>query len=166
MTSKRHLSQDVRRVRRSLAAAGRITLKSAALAMAASQVVARRSALGVSALSDPARADHLELSRIVPEKVSAIGNATVGIALRSSEIARQIIRYTGTERVMLASAVGALAQCRTPAAIAAIQAQFTTAWFFRTLSHAIAVNEIGIRAWGDLVAPLHRTVMSNALRLR
>ena len=165
MTSKKGVSRDGRRVRRSLATAGKTTLKSAALAIAASQVVARRSALGVSAFNDPARADHLELSRIVPEKVSAIGNAAVGIALRSGEIARQIVRYSGTETVMLASAVGALARCRTPAAIAAIQTQFATAWFFRTLSHAIAINELGMRAWGGLVAPLHRTVMGNAQRL-
>lgn len=166
MSSKNRVSRDGRRVRRSLAAAGKTSLKSAALATAVSQVVARRTALAISALSDPARADHLELSRIVPEKLNAINNAAVGIALRSGEIAQQIVRYSGTETVMLASAVGALARCRTPAAIAAIQTQFATAWFFRTLSHAIAVSELGMRAWGGLVAPLHRTVMSNAQRLR
>ena len=67
---------------------------------------------------------------------------------------------------MLADAMGAFARCRTPAAVGAIQTQFATAWFFRALSHAIAVNEIGMRAWGGLVAPLHRTVISNAQRLR
>jgi hypothetical protein len=140
-------------------------LKSAALAMAAGEVIARRSALGISALNDPARADNLELSRILPEKVSALSSAVFGIAQRSGEIARQIARYSGTETVMLAGAMGALARCRTPSAVAAIQTQFAAAWFFRSLSHAIAVNEIGMRAWGGLVAPLHRTVMSNAQRL-
>lgn len=166
MTSKKKVLRNGRRMRRSLVTAGKTGMKSAALAMAAGQVVARRTALGMAALSDPARADHVELSSIVPEKVSAFNNAAVGIALRSGEIARQLLRYSGTETVMLASAVSALARCRTPAAAAAIQTQFATSWFFRSLSHAIAINELGMRAWGGLVAPLHRTVMSNAQRLR
>jgi len=165
LTSKKRVSRDGRRIRRSLAAAGKTSLKSAALAMAAGQVIARRSALGIAALSDPARADNLELSRILPEKVGALSSAAFGVALRSREISQQIARYSGTEAVIFASAMGALARCRTPAAVAAIQTQFATAWFFRSLSHAIAVNEIGMRAWGGLVAPLHRTVMSNAQRL-
>lgn len=166
MNSRKRVSRDGRRVRRTLTAAGKTSLKAAALAMAASQVVARRSALGVSALNDPARTNNLELSRILPEKAGALSSAAVGVAVRSGEVARQIVRYAGTETVMLAGAMGAMARCRTPAAVAAIQTQFATAWFFRSLSHAIAVNEIGMRAWGGLVAPLHRTVMSNAQRLR
>ncbi len=166
MNSKRRISRDGRRVRRSLTAAGKTSLKSAALAMAASQVIARRSALGMAALSDPVRADNLELSRILPEKIGALSRAAFGVAQPSREIARQIARYSGTETVMLAGAMGALARCRTPAAVAAIQTQYATAWFFRSLSHAIAVNEIGMRSWSALVAPLHRTVLSNAERLR
>lgn len=166
MASKKRLARDGRRIQRTLAAAGKTGIKSVALAMGANRVAAQRTALAISALSDPARADYAELGRILPEKLSALNNAAFDIALRSGDIARQIAGYSSAETAKLASVAAALAACRSPAAVAAIQAQFATAWFFRSLSHAITLNELSMRAWGGLVAPLHQVVMGNVRRLR
>jgi len=166
LASKKRISRDGRRIQRNLAAAGKTGIKSAVLAHTASRVAARRTAAGLAALNNPARADYAELARILPEKVSALNSAAFGIALRSGDFARQIIRYSSTETAKLATVAGALSTCRNPAAVAAIQAQFATAWFFRSLSHAIALNELSMRAWGGIVAPLHQAVMVNARRLR
>jgi phasin protein len=159
-------SRDSRRVRRALDLARVTNIKSTTLALAASQVVARRTALGLATLVDPAGAEHPELRRILPEKIKAFSNLTVALAQRSSDIGRQIVRYSGTEAAMLASAASALAKCRDPAAMVAVQTQFATGWYFRTLSHAIAINSLAMRAWSSVVAPMHQVVNDNARRLR
>lgn len=159
-------SRDARRVRRTLGLAGATNIKSTALALAASQVAARRTALGLATLVDPAGAEHPELRRILPEKVRAFSNLAVALARRSSDIGSQIVRYSGTEAAMLAGAAGALARCRHPAAMIAVQIQFATGWYFRTLSHAIVINGLTMRAWSGIVAPMHQVVTENARRLR
>lgn len=166
MTSKRRANRDARRIRRAAVATGKTGVRSAALAIAAGQVIARRTALGLAAVGDPGRAEHKEFNRIIPEKLRAARIGAMGIAVRSGEVVRQSVRYSGTEAVMFTNALGILARCRTPAAIAAVHTQSAMAWFFRSFSHAIAVNEICMRAWGDIVAPLHQVAVGNAQRLR
>lgn len=165
MIAKRRATRNLRRLRRSVATAAKTSIKSAALAMAAGQVVARRSALGIAALRDPLRADHQEFSRIIPEKLDALSTGALGIALQTGEMARLISRHSATEAVIISRSIGALARCRTPASAAALQAEFATAWFFRSMSHAIALNELCMQTWSGIVAPLHQMVMSNARRL-
>ena len=165
MISKKRANRDARRIRRSVATVAKTSIKSAALAMAAGQVVARRSALGVAALRNPLRNDHQELGRIVPEKINALNSAALGIALQTGELARRIVRHSGTEAVMFSRGMGALARCRTPASVAALQGELATAWFFRSMSHAIALNEVCMRTWAGVVAPMHQVVMNNARRL-
>jgi len=165
MVTKRRATRDARRTRRSIATIAKTSMKSAALATAAGQVVARRAALGMAALKDPSRTDHQELTRIIPEKINALNSGALAIALQTGELARQIIRHSGTEAVMFSRGMGALARCRTPASVAALQGELATAWFFRSMSHSIALNELCMRTWGGIVAPLHQVVMSNARRL-
>lgn len=165
MIAKRRANRDARRIRRSVTTAAKTSMKSAALATAAGQVVARRAALSMAALKDPIRTDHRELSRIIPEKINALNSAALGIALQTGELARRIVRHSGTEAVIFSRSMGALARCRTPASVAALQGELATAWFFRSMSHAIALNELCMRTWGGIVAPMHQVVMSNARRL-
>ena len=165
MVSKRRANRDARRIRRSVATAAKTSMKSAALAAAAGQVVARRAALSMAALRDPLRTDHQELSRIIPEKINALSSGALGLALHTGELARWIVRHTGAEAVIFSRSMGALARCRTPASVAALQGELATAWFFRSMSHAIALNELCMRTWGGIVAPMHQVVMSNARRL-
>ena len=101
MITKRRANRDLGRMRHSIATAAKTTVKSAALAMAAGQVVARRSALGIVALSDPLRTDHYELSRIIPEKVTALNSGAIGIALQSGKIAPlfRAVTFSGIMRL-------------------------------------------------------------------
>ena len=58
-------------------AAARNASSGSNLTGAASQVIAKRVALGVAAAFDPARADHAEFGRMVPEKMKAFSAAGV-----------------------------------------------------------------------------------------
>ena len=71
MKKVRRAVRDGRRMQRTARAATRAALKGAALAQATGHVVAKRTALGLSAMANPAQADHAEFVRIVPEKMAA-----------------------------------------------------------------------------------------------
>ena len=141
-------------------------IKGATLALAAGHVIATRTTLGMAALSDPADADRDEFGRILPEKAKAFSASAMGFAQRSVEISHQIVQFSVTESVMAGRAAAALAQCYTPAAAVAVQKQFVTDWYFRSLSHAVGVGALIVRACGDVIAPQHRVATGNARRHR
>ena len=60
---------------------------------AASQIVAKRAALGVTAMFDPARADHAEFGRMVPEKIRAFSSASMIMAQQAAHAQEQISRF-------------------------------------------------------------------------
>jgi hypothetical protein len=159
-------ARDGRRLGRTLAAGGTTGIKGATLALAAGHVIAKRTALGMAALSDPAGADHAEFGCILPEKAKAFSASAMGLVQRSVEISRQIAQFSVTESMLVGRAAAALAQCRTPAAAVAVQTRFATDWYFRSLSHAVAVGALTMRACGDIITPLHQAAMGNARRLR
>lgn len=157
--------RDGRRLRRTASAATRAALEGAALAQAAGHVVAKRTALGLSAMSNPARADHAELARIVPEKMAAFSASAATLMRCSGEMAEQAARFTSSEMANATEAAADLARCRTPAAAIAVQSRFATAWLFRALSQSIAVGALAMRSYGDAMTPVHQVAIRNSRRL-
>ena len=157
--------RDGRRLQRTASAATRAALKGAALAQAAGHVVAKRTALGLSAIANPAQADHAEFGRIVPEKVRAFHASALALMRCSGEMAQQTTRFATSEMSNATAAAADLARCRTPAAAVAVQSRFATAWLFRALSQSIAVGALAMRSYGDVMAPVHLVAVRNSRRL-
>jgi hypothetical protein len=157
--------RDGRRMQRTASAATRAALKGAALAQATGHVVAKRTALGLSAMANPAQADYGEFARIVPEKMAAFSVSAVTLARCSREMAEQAARFATSEIATATAAATDLSRCRTPAAALAVQGRFAAAWLFRALSQSIAVGAIAMRSYGDVMAPVHRVAVRNSRRL-
>ena len=78
--------------------------------MASGQVIAKRTVLGVAALSDPAGLDHAEMARLIPEKAIAFGQAAMIGVQRSGEMAQRMTRFAVAESAATMRAAGALAR--------------------------------------------------------
>ena len=164
MRKVRRAVRDGRRLQRTATAATRAALTGAALAHATGHVVAKRTALGLSAMANPTQAA-AEFGRIVPEKMAAFRASAITLMRYSGEIAEQATRFAASEMVNATEAASDLARCRTLAAAVAVQSRFGTAWLFRALSHSIAVGALVTRSYGDVMTPVHRVVVRNSRRL-
>jgi hypothetical protein len=156
--------RDGRRLQRTATAATRVALRGVALAQATGDVVAKRTALGLTAMANPAEAA-AESRRIVPEKMAAFGASATTLMRCSGEIAEKAMRFAASEIVNATAAASDLARCRNLAAAIAVQGRFGTAWLFRAFSHSIAVGAIATRSYGDVMSPVHRVVVRNSKRL-
>jgi hypothetical protein len=146
--------------------AGTNSRKTGELAVAASQVVTKRMALGAAAIMDPLNADHAEFATIVTEKAKAFSEAGMTWLQGSAEIAERVTSFAASEMAASAAAARALARCRTSAALFATQSNAVTAWFARALSHSIALGALAMRSQAAALAPIHRAATANARRLR
>jgi hypothetical protein len=165
MKKIRRAARDGRRALHTARAVAQATRKGATLAQAASHVAAKRTALGLAAMANPASANQAELSRIVPEKLSAFGGSAIAAMRCSGELAAQASRFASSEIASATIAAADLTRCRTPAAAIGVQSQFVTGWFFRALSHSIAVNALVMRSYRDVMTPVHQVVIRNSRRL-
>jgi hypothetical protein len=165
MKKIRRAIRDGRRLQRTARAASRAALKGSALAQATSHVVAKRTALQLSAIVNAPAADHVEFGRIVPEKIAAFRASAITLMRCSREITQQATRFVTSEMANATAAAADLARCRTPAAIVAVQSRFATGWFFRALSQSIAVGALAMRSYGDVMAPVHQVAVRNSRRL-
>jgi Phasin protein len=165
MKKIRRAVRDGRRLQRAARATTRAVLKGAALTQATGDVMAKRTALGLSAMANPAQADHAEFVRIVPEKMAAFSASAITLMRCSQEIAQQAARFATSEMANATAAAADLARCRTPAAAVAVQGRFATAWLFRALSQSIAVGALAMRSYGDVMTPVHQVAVGNSRRL-
>ncbi|WP_419757536.1 class I SAM-dependent methyltransferase [Acidisoma sp.] len=148
-----------------LAAATLNASRSGDLALAASQVVAKRVALGVAGALNPAEADHAEFARMVPEKIDAF--SAVGAVLRqqTDHVARAFTRLASDEMQAAAQATISLAGCTTPGALAAAQRAWMVGWFERAAANVAAMGMLTVQAQEAAMAPLHSQVAANVDRL-
>jgi hypothetical protein len=158
-------ARDSRRLLRTLAAGQQSSVKGMELALAAGRVIERRTALGVSALTDPSCADHAEIARIIPEKAVAFGQVAAIFMQRSGEMAQRATHFAAAESAVAIRAAGQLTRCRSLAAIASLQGQLAIGFYSRAVSQSIAVAALAMQAYGDMVAPVHQAATRNSRRL-
>jgi hypothetical protein len=166
MTNMQRAVRDVRKLTRTVAAATATTRKGNELAVASGEVIARRMALGAAAFADPMSADHVEFSRMIPEKMAALSAVAAVLQQRSTAVIAEMTRFAGSEATISLRAAGELALCRTPAEIAAAQSRFVVDWFARAVSQSLALGGLAMSAGGAMLAPVHRAAIDNAKRLR
>jgi hypothetical protein len=135
------------------------------IARATRQVVSKRVAIGIAAAFDPLRADHIELSRMVPEKVEAFSTAGLVMLTQSGQANRRMIRFASDEVMTTARAARELTDCWGPAAFAEAQNRLTREWFHRATSNFFTMGMLALTAQAAAMAPIHQTVVGNAERL-
>jgi hypothetical protein len=148
-----------------IAAAQRSADQTKALTVAASQVVARRMALGVAGGLNPSQSDKAEFARMVPEKVEAFSAANRIMLSQSGLLAQEMTRLASEEVHMSARATLAMAACPTPIALANAGSAFVTAWFSRAAANFIALGMMTLGAQDAAMAPVRQQVAANVARL-
>ena len=148
-----------------LAAAAQNARYGGDIALATTQVIARRVALGMAATFNPLRADRAEFSRMVPEKVEAFSTAGIVMLTQSGQANREMIRSASNEVMTTARATMEMTGCFSPAALAEAQSRFARAWFTRATSRWIAMGNRVFEAQAAAMAPIRQTVVANAERL-
>lgn len=148
-----------------LSIAGRNNSRGSELAVASGEVIARRFAIGMSGLLDPANADHAELARLIPEKSEALSASGIALFGRLGELAEQTAKLATDELLLASRACVSLASCRSPGAFVAAQQGLTFAWLARMMSHTGIMGALAMRSHGDAITPFHRAATANAARL-
>ena len=110
------------------------------IAIATTQVIGKRLALGVAATINPLWADRAEFSRMIPEKVEAFSTAGMVMLKQSGQAGRQMMRFASDEVMTTVHATIEMSGCYNPAALAGAQRRFARAWFARATSSWIAME--------------------------
>jgi len=135
------------------------------IAFAATQIIAKRVELGVTASLDPLRADHVEFAQMVPEKVEAFSAAGMAIVKQSGQAIQQMTRFASDEVMMTARATMEMTVCSGPASLVEAQARFAYAWFDRVALNFITMGSLALSTQAAAMAPIQQTVFANAERL-
>jgi hypothetical protein len=135
------------------------------LAKAMTKIISKRVALGLAAVLDPVHADHVELARMVPEKIEAFSAAGMVMLNQSGEASRQMMRLASQEVMTTASATIEMTGCSSPLAWAEAQSRFAHAWLSRATSSLNTMGMLMLTAHTAAMAPIHQTVVANAERL-
>jgi hypothetical protein len=135
------------------------------IAVATTQVIGKRVALGMAASFNPLAADRAEFSRMVPEKVEAFSSAGMVILKQSGQASQHMLRLASDEVMAAARATIEMTACSNPAALMEAQGRFARAWFVRARSRWIAMGQKALEAQSAAMAPIRQTVVANAKRL-
>ena len=115
--------------------------------------------------ANAANADHTEPARIVPEKPDALSACAFALIGRSGRVAEQVAGFAADEVVLAARACVALADCRTPGALALAQQGLFLAWAARVVSRTAALGALAMLSHGAAVTPFDNAATANAERL-
>jgi O-methyltransferase involved in polyketide biosynthesis len=135
------------------------------LAIAASQIIAKRLTLGMGAAMDPLWADHTEFERMVPEKMEAFSAAGMIMLEQSGQANRQMTRLASDAAMTTVRATVAMTECSNPVALVQAQGRFALEWFGRVASDFIAMGMLALVAQEAAMLPIQQTVFANAERL-
>jgi hypothetical protein len=139
--------------------------RSGDIARAATQVIAKRVALGTAGTADPLRADHIEFARMVPEKVEAFSAAGTVMLKQSGQVGRQIMRLASDEVMTAVHATMEMTGCSCLASFGELQGKFARAWLDRITSSFIMMGTMVLSAQAAAMMPIQETVFANVDRL-
>jgi O-methyltransferase involved in polyketide biosynthesis len=165
MTSPDSHLAGANRVRDMITMASQNASRGGDIALAATQVIAQRVALGMAGAANPLRADHVEFARMVPEKVEAFSTAGVVMLKQAGQAGRQIMHLASDEVMTAVNATMEMTGCSCPVSLAAFQGKFARAWFNRMTSGFISMGIMVLNAQAAAMIPIQETVLANADRL-
>jgi O-methyltransferase involved in polyketide biosynthesis len=146
-------------------AAARNASSGSRLTGAASQIIAKRAALGVAAVFDPVRADHVEFGRMVPEKMKAFSAAGMILVQQAAHAQEQISRFASEAIKIATRATFTIAGSGSPVAMAETQRRFAASWFEKTTSNFMELGMLALNAQKAAMTPFQQTIASNTERL-
>jgi hypothetical protein len=135
------------------------------LAIGASQVSAKRVALGVAAAFNPLQADHAEFGRMVPEKLEAFSAVGQIMIQQASKAGAQMTRFASDALMTATRATLAMAGSTSPTALAQTQRRFAVDWFEQVTSNFMAMGMLALGAQEAAMVPIQRTIAANTKRL-
>jgi hypothetical protein len=74
--------------------------------------------------------------------------------------------YAGAEAAAAGRGVAALAGCRTPMELFALQGRLMTAFVARGMAFGLSMNTMATKTGEDALHPIHKTVSANHKRLK
>jgi len=149
-----------------LSSAGRNASGSGQLALASAEVVMRRMALGGSAMLNPAKADHGEFARMVPEKARAFTDAGKILFGQAALIGQECARFAAEEVMIAARSAAGLMFGAGPAGFLAGQSAAAIASAQRFATQTGAICLMALTAQAEAMASIHRVAADNVDRLR
>ena len=135
------------------------------LARAAGEIITKRVALGMAAIIDPMRADHVEFGRMVPEKVEAFSAAGIIMMQQANHAREQIARFASDAVGIATHARLAIAGSANPLEIIENQGHFAAGWFQMATSNFMAMGLLALNAQKAAMLPIQQAIAANAERL-
>jgi hypothetical protein len=157
---------DVQRATRLARNVGVSARKAGELAAASGEVIARRVAMGASALAQPSVAANIEAVTMVSEKGFALARSGLVAAKAVSDLSNRSATIALNETQIMAGAVAAAARCKTPMELAVVQGDYACKAFGRMMSQGLGWASLAAMAGGAAMAPFHVAATANARRLR
>jgi hypothetical protein len=149
-----------------LTAANLNTTAGGEIAVAAAQVFAQRMALGAAAIADPVNADHAELLKIIPEKVTAFSEVSMILWERSARIVQHMSDVAIQEWATAVDAATTMAAPADPGALAEAQSRYAMTWVNRAATQIMGLTLLTMQAQYAAMAPVLRATTENAKRLK
>jgi hypothetical protein len=141
-----------------LAQRSAVTAVKAGQAMsAAAEVIAARTSLG----ANPA-----EMNLMVTEKVAAFSEAGAAMAKGATAMANHGAAYAHAEAAAASRGAAALAACRNPLELFALQSRLFTDFVARGMALGLNLNTAATKTGEDALRPIHKTVSANQKRLK
>lgn len=133
---------------------------------AAGDVIAARLQIMGAAMTDPSRADLMELSLMGSEKVQAISASAAATASHMGAVGGRMAAAAFDEAGQASRAFSAMAGATSPATLASLQFDYALGWWSRATEQMFSLNAELTKAQADAAAPIHRMAVANARRLK
>ena len=138
----------------------------AELMAASAEVIAARTGRMAQGLTSATGQDFKELSLMSSEKAEALSASAGAVAASAGAIGQRLGRVAMDEGAHVLRAAAAVTQARTPAQAAEAQFSYAMGWWSRAATQAMTLNGELLKAQAEAMAPIHKTAVANAKRLR
>jgi hypothetical protein len=133
---------------------------------ASAEVIAARTALMVQGLTDPRGQDMVELSLMTSEKTEALAASAAALSVRAGAVGERLGQAALAEGARALGAAAAVACARTPAEAVEAQFRYALGWWSRAAGQTLTLTAELAQAQTAALAPIHKTAVANAKRLR
>lgn len=138
----------------------------AELMAASAEVIAARTGRMAQGLTSAKGQDFKELSLMSSEKAEALSASAGAVTASAGAIGQRLGRVAMDEGAHALRAAAAITQARTPAQAAEAQVRYAMGWWSRAAAQAMTLNGELLKAQAEAMAPIHKTAVANAKRLR
>jgi hypothetical protein len=150
-----------------LALRSAVTARKAGEAMnSAAAVIAARTEMAALACATPSVETGLEMNLMVTEKVAAFSEAGAALAKGAGDMAGRTAAYASEEAAAAARNAAALAACRSPMEMFALQGRLMSEFVTRGMAYSLSLNTLATRTGEKALHPVHKAVSANHKRLK